>query len=135
MKMSSHLQELTKTFFFFKKILLENVPHYNIVLKSCFPFLCFFLEEENLICFSHCVLCKDVKKKFFPVNTTVHFWLTFPKITNNSDFLLCIYSILSVYFIEIVLMLRSFLNSEKTIFLHVSKVCHVIIKGNLKTAL
>ena len=131
MKMSSHLQELTKTFFFFKKILLENVQHYNIVLKSCFPFLCFFLEEENLICFSRCVLCKDVKKKFFSVNITVHFWLTFPKITNNSDFLLCI----SVYFIEIVLMLRSFLNSEKTIFLQVSKVCHVIIKGNLKTAL
>lgn len=76
-----------------------------------------------------------LKKEFFSVNTTVHFWLTFPKITNNSDFLLCIYSILSVYFIEIVLMLRSFLNSEKTIFLHVSKVCHVIIKGNLKTAL
>lgn len=120
MKMSSHSQELTKTFFFFKIILLENVPHYNIVLKSCFPFLCFFLEEENLICFSRCVLCKDVKKKFFSVNTTVHFWLTFPKITNNSNFLLCIYS---------------FLNSEKTIFLHVSKVCHVIIKGNLKTAL
>ena len=135
MKMSSHSQELTKTFFFFKKILLENVQHYNIVLKSCFPFLCFFLEEENLICFSRCVLCKDVKNKFFSVHTTVHFWLTFPKITNNSDFLLSIYSSLSVYFIEIVLMLRSFLNSEKTIFLHVSKVCHVNIKGNLKTAL
>ena len=99
---------------------MENAQHYNIVLKSCFPFLCFFLEEENLICFSLCVLCKDVKKKFFSVKTTVHFWLTFPKITNNSDFLWCIYS---------------FLNSEKTIFLHVSKVCHVIIKGNLKTAL